>query len=651
MKNKKFNFQGITFILIFLISIISVKSYLIVKDEYLPMKKVQTDIMKRYVVAEILADEIRRISTGNIRYENFTSENKSVPMYEIKIDDSVVTNYKENGFSFDQKFKKLNGAKIEINMEKPSYGIVENIDLWTNFNNIHQSPFIENFSKKLDLEFKNMSVKYYIPQKKINQILNTQKVKEVIKNTYYNTLISFISYIAFLTAFLCFLLASFVPTKIQKKELLVSWFCETYLEIKLVIIFLAFILIFGNIQFAGGWLARSNDIYYMSYEMITFFIMETFLVITICYLCYVYLKTIFIEGFQKTLINKILFYDIARKMIVNINIKWNRNLEESNFKKIFLFLLFHLFFILFCFVSGSLGFILMIIYTVFMYKCIKKYSKDLFELKQISEELCKGNFDFEVDLKNQSFDLILKNLVCVKNALKREIEDRLKSERMKTDLISNVSHDLKTPLTSIITYIDLIKSIEIDNKDLNEYTEILEKKSKRLKTLIEDLFEASKATSGNLELKIEKLDIISLFRQTVGELDEKISNSNLEFKYNFSDEKLYLLLDGRRMYRVFENLISNILKYSMEKTRVYINITKELDEVILEFKNISSYEMNFNPSEITERFVRADESRNTEGSGLGLAISKNIVELQNGKFNIYVDGDLFKVEIKFFIKE
>lgn len=222
---------------------------------------------------------------------------------------------------------------------------------------------------------------------------------------------------------------------------------------------------------------------------------------------------------------------------------------------------------------------------------------------------------------------------------------------MKTDLISNVSHDLKTPLTSIITYIDLIKSIEIDNKDLNEYTEILEKKSKRLKTLIEDLFEASKATSGNLELKIEKLDIISLFRQTVGELDEKISNSNLEFKYNFSDEKLYLLLDGRRMYRVFENLISNILKYSMEKTRVYINITKELDEVILEFKNISSYEMNFNPSEITERFVRADESRNTEGSGLGLAISKNIVELQNGKFNIYVDGDLFKVEIKFFIKE
>ncbi|MDU2592300.1 MAG: sensor histidine kinase, partial [Paeniclostridium sordellii] len=232
--------------------------------------------------------------------------------------------------------------------------------------------------------------------------------------------------------------------------------------------------------------------------------------------------------------------------------------------------------------------------------------------------------------------------------LESAIDEKFKSKRMKAELITNVSHDLKTPLTSIINYVDLIKKEEnIQPEYLKDYINVLDNKSKRLKVLIEDLFEASKASSGNIELNIEKLDLNQLLRQSIGENEEKLTNSNLNLKVNLLKEPVYINCDGKRMYRVFENLLINISKYSLENTRVYIDMKVDEDKVYLSFKNISAYELNFEADEIIERFRRGDLSRNTEGSGLGLAIARDLVELQGGEFNIQIDGDLFKVNLEF----
>ena len=196
--------------------------------------------------------------------------------------------------------------------------------------------------------------------------------------------------------------------------------------------------------------------------------------------------------------------------------------------------------------------------------------------------------------------------------------------------------------------IELIKKEEdIKPEHIKDYVNVLDSKSKRLKVLIEDLFEASKASSGNLELNMEKIDITQLLRQAIGEMEEKLSKANLDLKLRVPEEKTYIMADGKKLYRVLENLLSNISKYSLNNTRVYIDIIEENDKVKLTMKNISSYELNFDPEEIMERFKRADESRNTEGSGLGLAIARDLVNAQGGRFEIDIDGDLFKSVVEF----
>ncbi|CCK98704.1 TPA: sensor histidine kinase [Clostridioides difficile] len=266
-----------------------------------------------------------------------------------------------------------------------------------------------------------------------------------------------------------------------------------------------------------------------------------------------------------------------------------------------------------------------------------------------TERIKKGELDYKIKITgNDNFTSLAENINNIGEGLDRAIEEQVKSERMKSDLITNVSHDLKTPLTSIINYVDLIKKEEsIQPEYINDYINVLESKSKRLKLLIEDLFEASRVSSGNIELQISKIDLVQLLRQSIGELEEKLSKNNLYLKLNVPNDKVYIWADGRRMYRVFENLLSNIAKYSLEETRVYIDVYDYGENVKVTMKNISSYELNFDPSEIMERFKRADESRNTEGSGLGLAIARDLVDLQGGKFYIEIDGDLFKANLEF----
>ena len=259
-----------------------------------------------------------------------------------------------------------------------------------------------------------------------------------------------------------------------------------------------------------------------------------------------------------------------------------------------------------------------------------------------------GNIEHKIEIKKDIlFDDIVKDINEIGETVNIAVEERLKSERMKNELITNVSHDLKTPLTAIINYISLMKKEDIQPKHINDYVQVLDKRSQRLKILIEDLFEASKIGSNNIELNLEENDINQLLTQTLVEMEDYINESKLDFIVNTPDKEVYILADGKKTFRVFENIISNILKYSLEKTRVYIDLVERDGKVHISFKNISKYQLNFDPDEITERFTRGDLSRNTEGSGLGLAIAKGLIEAQGGELKVDIIGDLFIVNIDF----
>ena len=216
---------------------------------------------------------------------------------------------------------------------------------------------------------------------------------------------------------------------------------------------------------------------------------------------------------------------------------------------------------------------------------------------------------------------------------------------MKTDLISNVSHDLKTPLTAITTYVELLKKPDITPEERADYIDTLERKAFRLKVLIEDLFEVSKAQSANVSLDLMEVDLVNLIRQVAVEHREKLAEEGLELRWKVPEGKVSLELDAQKTYRVFENLFVNLEKYAMPNSRVYVEIAETDDEVRTVIKNMSATELNVAPEELTERFVRGDASRNTEGSGLGLAIARSFTELQKGTFAVDVDGDLFKVTL------
>jgi signal transduction histidine kinase len=282
---------------------------------------------------------------------------------------------------------------------------------------------------------------------------------------------------------------------------------------------------------------------------------------------------------------------------------------------------------------------------IFAPKWVKKYE----EVKKGVEEVKNGNLTYKINASGDGeLDELARGINEISEASNIAIQNELKNQRLKTDLISNVSHDLKTPLTSIITYIDLLKQGGLDNPDAPKYLEILDQKSIRLKKLTEDLFDAAKASSGAIPVKFEKVDLLSLINQGLGEMGDRIEASDLEFRVGAEKEKYYVRADGQLLWRVVENLLNNVLKYAQEGSRVYIDLKEQngksgkTPNVILEIKNISKTELNIDADELMERFKRGDESRSTEGSGLGLAIAKDLVRLQNGWFEIKIDGDLFK---------
>ena len=249
---------------------------------------------------------------------------------------------------------------------------------------------------------------------------------------------------------------------------------------------------------------------------------------------------------------------------------------------------------------------------------------------------------------SKEFENCIDYINDISNGIEKAVEESLKSERLKTELITNVSHDIKTPLTSIINYVDLIKKQNIDNEKVKEYIEILDNKSQRLKKLTEDLVEASKASSGNVSLNLEEIGLVELLNQLIGEYKDKFEEKNLEVISNLSKVNVKIKADSRYLYRVIDNLFGNISKYALEGSRVYIE-TEIIDggKIKTILKNISKDKLNISEEELMQRFVRGDKSRTTEGSGLGLAIARSLTELQKGNLDCKIDGDLFKVEITF----
>lgn len=263
--------------------------------------------------------------------------------------------------------------------------------------------------------------------------------------------------------------------------------------------------------------------------------------------------------------------------------------------------------------------------------------------------IASGELDYQIDTKGligETKDMA-EAVNHVGDGLSKAVQETVKSERLKADLITNVSHDIKTPLTSIINYVDLIKRENIQNDKIKGYIEVLDKKSQRLKHLTEDLVEASKISSGNIVLTMEPIRLGELILQTNGEFEEKFAEKNLELVCNISEGRNIILADGRRMWRVLENLYNNAAKYAMPHTRIYVTLKRREERIVFEIKNISNMPLNVKPEELTQRFVRGDVSRSTEGSGLGLSIASNLVKMQKGTFEIGIDGDLFKIVITF----
>lgn len=271
------------------------------------------------------------------------------------------------------------------------------------------------------------------------------------------------------------------------------------------------------------------------------------------------------------------------------------------------------------------------------------------KLQYAGRKIAAGDLCYHVDTSKMLWDLKEhgENLNSISLGMTKAVDERMKSERLKTELITNVSHDIKTPLTSIINYVDLISKEESGNEKIDEYAAVLARQSERLKKLIEDLVEASKATTGNVEVSLAPCDAGVLASQTAGEYAEKLSQSALSAIVTAPEAPLMIMADGRLLWRVFDNLMNNVCKYAQPDTRVYISAEKNGGDVLISLKNISKYPLNIKSDELLERFVRGDSSRSTEGSGLGLSIAKSLTELMGGAFELTIDGDLFKAALRF----
>lgn len=569
------------------------------------------------------------IGSNKIKEEDIKNNSKYYAMRKITAKNGIVENIFING---KQAYNKelLN----RINRVDSGYYSVGN----------YVSSYTQNQSEKYYYSSKyDIELYIWIPKDLVvgDSIYNAyENINESINNIY-------IKGIFLLVSLAALIILIFVLKKVDKNnknnkvDIIIEKIKNWPIEYKLGI--LLFVYFFGSITISPSYYSE----YFMQYSY--YYEAEDVLSLMVIFITvYFIIKALIINYKEGTLLKNnitLKVIDTIKEIMARGSIIKNIFLSIAiygviGFALLFLALISNGVLFPICFAAGIIMTIALIILAI---KKLLYLDKIMVGAKLGAE----GKLSGDIEEKGTGlFTELAHDINNMKDGLRKSIKNEMKSERMKSELITNVSHDLKTPLTSIINYIDLLKREDLEAEIARDYVRILDSKSQRLKILIEDLFEASKAASGEMKLNIERIDVVQLLKQTLGEYDEKLKACSLEVKVNMADDKIYINGDGKRLFRVFENLISNITKYSLKNTRVYIDVINNNEEVVITMKNISLYELNFDSEDITNRFKRGDEARTTEGSGLGLAIAKSIVELHNGEFTIEIDGDLFKSTIK-----
>lgn len=429
----------------------------------------------------------------------------------------------------------------------------------------------------------------------------------------------------------------FIGLRNENGEVILNAFDKTPLLVALIILFILFMI-------GCGFLIALTS------ENLTLILSGIAIGAVIVYISFVFfLETIIKRIKSKTLFRNTITYRILR-WIKSLITSMTRN-ANMTVKLILIFIAFGILNIIgfSLSISEPIGIFILIAIWVYAFAKMHQWLVRYIEIKNAINEIYMGNTEVHLDEKRYkgSLNSMAIQVNDIAGGLSNAIQEKLKSERLKTELITNVSHDIKTPLTSIINYVDLLKKEKMPNEQAEEYLNILDNKSQRLKRLTEDLVEASKASSGNIKLNIEKLNVNELLKQVSGEFEDKFKSRNLEEVMSLPEKNVYINADSRYMYRILENMYSNISKYAMDNTRVYIDVIPNNNRITIQMKNISKEKLNISTEELMQRFVRGDSARNTEGSGLGLSIATSLTTLQGGTFNIYLDGDLYKVIIEF----
>ena len=573
---------------------------------------------------------------NNIEKINYYSEYYKTNVVWLIIDNKTKTAYTNLDYSIDTSNIENIQNKIQ---ENATYWTYKDGNIDTSVNKL-SSEYIEYIENGFDVE--NLS-DYTIYTSVLN---NLEYVDDISMNSIlYDVLVLVDQKAAFLIPFLVIIIIALVPVIVlgvgrtaKQDGIKLNWYDKILIELAALIA----ILIAG---IGACFTISVNGVSNLATLVLAITIMAFgfFIIYLACIL------------FFETVVKRLKTHTFLKTTIIYwLYIKIKELLDEVKITKRFI-LYFIIFIIanLICFAimwsDGFPGIILSIILYAVVYGLISKRLKSYVKIEKAINDLYQGNTDIE--LEENEFVKEMKNMASqindIAGGLSNAIDEKLKSERLKTELITNVSHDIKTPLTSIINYVDLLKKEGMDGEKAKEYLDILDSKSQRLKKLTEDLVEASKASSGAIKLNMEKLNVNELIKQVSGEFEDKFKARKLEEIITFPENALYIKADSRYMYRVLENMYSNISKYAMEGTRVYTDIIEKDGRIVIQLKNVSKQKLNISADELMQRFVRGEASRNTEGSGLGLSIARSLTELQEGNFNIYLDGDLFKVTIEF----
>lgn len=595
--------------------------------------------------------------TNTTLNENVKFENNNIDLSEVNKDKYqfyAVVNFDNNG---NVDVSEINGGDKEVLKSNIECSL---IDIRNEYD-ISNSDYEEGYYN-IDIKpIKNMTFVYAVPK----TITSYDNIRWGIENADISIYESMGAGGAFIIAGIVALIALIFPIKKAKSTILFRKISKIPFEVWIIIIGLAiaalgplagqiikatlngdlqviFVEIIPSLIIPERIIWIFNFIIWLlSYSAVFFFVLVIKYVFNVGVIDYIKERTIFGMVIM-------LYVRIIKRTLDEIT---KVDLREKNNKLIIKLLAINAVILLIITSIWFFGIPVVILYSVILFFIIRKYvdkiSEKYSKLREATSKIAEGNLDVKIEEDLGLFEPFKGDLEKIQCGFKKAVDEEVKSQRMKTDLISNVSHDLKTPLTAIITYADLLKDENLSDEKRKQYIETLDRKAQRLQVLIENLFEVSKATSGNITLNIENIDVVSLMKQTLFELEDKLEEASLLVRKNMPKEKVILPLDSQRTFRVFENLIINITKYAMPNTRVFIDIIENEDDVAIIMKNMAAEEITFNVDTIAERFVRGDESRNAEGSGLGLAIAKSFVELQGGTFNISVDGDLFKVKIVF----